>query len=113
MSETVSQHAPLRAALDEISRRAIADRPENWPASANTDESPEPDEDTSGGPAALLWAALSLAPSDGVPVADLVAATGMSHRWVNYRLRALADAGRAVQVRRGLWRTTGPAGGSL
>jgi hypothetical protein len=43
-------------------------------------------------------------PAEGVPVADLVVATGMSHRWVNYRLRALASAGRAVQVKRGIWR---------
>ena len=57
-----------------------------------------------------LWAALSIAPEDGIPVADLVAATGMSHRWVNYRLRALADSGQAIQVRRGMWRATAPGG---
>ena len=46
-------------------------------------------------------------------MADLVSATGMSHRWVNYRLRALADADRAVQVKRGVWRLIGPEGDAL
>ena len=53
-------------------------------------------------PDALLWAALSIAPEQGVPVADLVAATGRSHRWVNYRLRALAESGQVIQVKRGM-----------
>ena len=64
----------------------------------------------SSGPEALLWAALCLAPEEGIPVADLVAATGMSHRWVNYRLRALADAGQAIQIKRGIWRAARPEG---
>jgi hypothetical protein len=62
------------------------------------------------GPEGLLWAALSLAPESGVPIADLEAATGMSQRWVKYRLRALADVGRAVQVRRGYLRAACPEG---
>ena len=56
----------------------------------------------------LLWAALCLASEQGVPVADLVAATGMSHRWVNYRLRALADTGQAIQIKGGIWRAVTP-----
>jgi hypothetical protein len=71
------------------------------------------EETDSGGPDALLWAMLSRAPAEGIPVADLVAATGMSHRWVNYRLRALADVGRAVQIKRGVWRTTEPRSDAL
>ena len=43
-------------------------------------------------------------------MADLVAATGMSHRWVNYRLRALADSGQAIQLKRGMWRAITPEG---
>jgi hypothetical protein len=35
----------------------------------------------------------------------------MSRRWVYYRLRELAAAGRAVQTTRGLWRIV-PQGGS-
>lgn len=113
VSETVAQHAPGRPSLDEISLSAISERPRGWSASSGADQDLEPDAEASDGPAALLWAALSLAPDDGIPVADLVDATGMSHRWVNYRLRELADAGRAVQVRRGVWRTADPEGGAL
>jgi hypothetical protein len=32
-----------------------------------------------------------------------MAATGMSRRWVYYRLRELADAGRVIQTERGNW----------
>ncbi len=108
VSETVALHAAVRPPLDEISLRAVSERPYEWPASANGGEGPELDADTGDSPEAMLWAALSLAPDEGLPVADLVAATGMSHRWVNYRLRALADTGRAIQVRRGVWRTPDP-----
>lgn len=51
----------------------------------------------------LLWAALCQVPEEGIPVADLVSATGRGHRWINYRLKALGDAGRAIQIRRGVW----------
>ena len=56
-------------------------------------------------PEVIFWAALSLAPDEGTSVPDLVTETGMSRRWVYYRLRELAAAGRAVQVARGQWRT--------
>ena len=100
VSDTASRHAPLRPPLDEISLRALAERPSGWSESTG--------DYTDDGPMVLLWAALTLAPDDGIPVADLVTATGMSHRWVNYRLRALADAGRVIQIKRGIWRTTDP-----
>jgi hypothetical protein len=112
VSETAARHALVRPGLDEISLRAVSET-RAWPASPDAHESPELDADTRDGPTALLWAALSLAPDEGAPVADLVTATGMSHRWVNYRLRALADAGRAAQVRRGVWRASDPQGEAL
>jgi S-DNA-T family DNA segregation ATPase FtsK/SpoIIIE len=97
------RYAATRPALDEISQRALTDRP---PADATL----EPVGESAGedDPDAVLWAALSIASEDGIPVADLVAATGMSHRWVNYRLRALADSGQAIQVKRGMWRAITP-----
>ncbi len=107
VSETVSQHASSRPRLDEISRRAVSERPDDGPASPTSHDASGSDPG-SDGPGALLWAALLMAPGEGLPVADLVAESGMSHRWVNYRLRALADAGRVTQVRRGLWRTWSP-----
>jgi hypothetical protein len=108
VSETASRHAPQRPPLDEISLRALSERPHGWSEFTSGDEGTELDANTDDGPAALLWAALFLTPEEGVPVADLVIATGMSHRWVNYRLRALADAGRVIQIRRGVWRAADP-----
>jgi hypothetical protein len=104
VTETAARHAPLRPRLDEVSLQALAERPAGRPAATGAEPGNEPEPDTEDGPEALLWAALRLAPENGIPVADLVAATGMSHRWVNYRLRALADAGRAIQISRGVWR---------
>jgi len=108
VSETASRHAPLRPPLDEISLRAWSECPSGWSESTSSDDGPEFDGGTDDGPAALLWAVLSLSPEEGVPVADLVTATGMSHRWVNYRLRALADAAHVIQIRRGVWRAADP-----
>ena len=61
---------------------------------ADADHASRPEPASPGEMAAedVLWLALAMAPREDIPVADLVAATGMSHRWVNYRLRALADA---------------------
>jgi DNA translocase FtsK/SpoIIIE-like protein len=104
--QTAADHAPLRPELDEVSLRALTERPQGRPKAPGD----EPSAEAEDGPGALLWAALSRAPEDGVPTADLEAATGMSQRWVHYRLRALADAGRAIQVRRGYWRAASPEG---
>ena len=56
-------------------------------------------------PDAILRRALSAAPAEGVPVSDLITVTGMSRRWVFYRLRQLEADGYAVQMVRGYWRT--------
>jgi S-DNA-T family DNA segregation ATPase FtsK/SpoIIIE len=111
VTETASQHAALRPRLDEVSRLAMEERSDSraYAEAATAEAGAGDSEETDGGaPDALLWAMLSRAPAEGIPVADLVAATGMSHRWVNYRLRALADVGRAVQIKRGIWRATEP-----
>jgi DNA-binding IclR family transcriptional regulator len=47
---------------------------------------------------------MCIAPPEGITVPELIDQTGMSRRWVYYRLRELADAGRAVQTERGTWR---------
>jgi DNA translocase FtsK/SpoIIIE-like protein len=111
IAETAAAHAALRPELDEVSLRALAERPQCRPQAAGAAPGAGHDGASGDDPEALLWAALSLAPEDGVPTADLEAATGMSQRWVHYRLRALADACRAVQVRRGYWRAVNPEGG--
>ena len=63
----------------------------------------------------MLWDALNGAGPDGISVADLEAACGRTRRWVYYRLREHAAAGRAVQVRAatgGVRPRTGTLGGS-
>jgi hypothetical protein len=102
VTEAAARYAPVRPRLDTISRLALTARP---PAPATEepgagDHAAEPDDD----PEATLWAALSAAPDEGISAPELVAATGMSRRWVYYRLRELASAGRVTQTARGLWR---------
>jgi FtsK/SpoIIIE family len=80
---------------------------------------PEPPQDGASSPVlrddpdaaeGALWVALLAAGPEGVTVAQLVATTGMSRRWVYYRLGELGEAGRVVQVARGAWRAAPPAG---
>jgi S-DNA-T family DNA segregation ATPase FtsK/SpoIIIE len=111
VTETASHYADSRPVLDEVSRRAMEERSDgrtHVAADAFDGRAADSGEADSSEPDALLWTALSLAPDEGIPVADLVAATGMSHRWVNYRLKALAEVGRAIQVKRGVWRLAQP-----
>jgi antitoxin (DNA-binding transcriptional repressor) of toxin-antitoxin stability system len=108
VAETASEHASLRPELDEVSMCALDERAQSRPAAQEPELTTTDTEDAEGGADVLLWSALCLAPDEGIPVADLVAATGMSQRWVHYKLRALANAGRAVQVRRGIWRAARP-----
>jgi hypothetical protein len=111
VAETASEHASLRPELDEVSLQALEERadkrpepPRELPGSAHRDD-PERVDDQDD-PEALLWAALCLAPEQGVSVAELMNETGMSRRWIYYRLRALAEGGRAIQIDHGSWRAT-------
>ena len=54
-------------------------------------------------PGSILWAALSLAPDEGITVPELVDQTGMSRAWIYQRLRDLVRNGQAAQVTRGRW----------
>jgi hypothetical protein len=108
VTETAGEHASLRPELDEVSTDALDERAQSYPATQSNEPDTEHGEDAESGADALLWSALCLAPDEGISIADLVAATGMSQRWVHYRLRALANAGRAVQVRRGIWYAARP-----
>jgi hypothetical protein len=122
VSDTASRHAELRPELDEVSRRALV---ETKPAEDQTPPGkppcglghPDAEADREAGtggqgidPEVILWAALSLAPGEGISVPDLMTETGMSRRWIYYRLRGLATAGRAVQTTRGQWRAVSPGG---
>jgi FtsK/SpoIIIE family len=104
VSATADHHAGLRPVLDETSFRAIEERADAHPDPPVSPAGTSHGDDTRAGAEVLLWAALSLAPEQGISVPDLTVATGMSRRWVYYRLRELADAGRAAQTEQGTWR---------
>jgi S-DNA-T family DNA segregation ATPase FtsK/SpoIIIE len=97
VTATAASHAGLCPPLDEVSRRAILPVPQT-PA-----EDPRATPEASA-PEEMLWAALSLAPDEGMPVPDLVQYTGMSRQWVYLRLRELLSCGNVIQVSRGRWR---------
>ena len=79
--------------------------PEFQPEYEDGDDGPE---GTPGGnqndPQRILRTVLSAAPPVGIPVSEIIIATGMSRRWVLYRLQQMAAEGLAVQVAHGLWR---------
>ena len=114
MASTANLHADLRPPLDEVSRQAIEEQNRAERAAAAAGETGEPHgsspdaEDKHGSadddPEAILWAALSLAPDEGITVPDLMTATGMSRPWIYLRLRELAERGQVIQVSRGRWR---------
>jgi hypothetical protein len=99
---TAERHAQIPRQLDEISCAAIkaSHRAEANAIPADAEEIADERPDAN----AMLWAVLSTAPSEGIPVSELITITGMSRRWVFYRLKQLAERGEAVQTVRGHWR---------
>jgi hypothetical protein len=126
VARTVAYYGPHRPQLDDVSRGALhpgpaptepvpwylvnarrdAEEPTFQAGYEDTEGSPveAPDESQSG-PEEILLAVLAAAPPEGIPVREIITATGMSRRWVFYRLQQLAAAGRAVQMVRGYWRS--------
>ena len=110
VTETSAWHSRIPRQLDEISRNAMLNapawpEPEYQPEYENTEDVPEEiPSDNQDDPEQILWAALSAAPPEGIPVREIITATGMSRRWVFYRLQQMAAEGLAVQVARGFWR---------
>ena len=102
VADTAARHAQIPRQLDEISRAATVTTytDEARTISADTEEISAERLDAN----AMLWEALSAAPPEGIPVSELIAITGMSRRWVFWRLKQLADRGHAVQTVRGHWR---------
>jgi S-DNA-T family DNA segregation ATPase FtsK/SpoIIIE len=115
VTDAVARYAPARSstpthALPEPKGHQRRNRPgEPSPDHhAAAPDGAEPPVDGAAGqqdPDAILRRALSAAPDEGIPVSDLITVTGMSRRWVFYRLRQLAADGYAVQTVRGQWRT--------
>ncbi len=114
VTDTASRYASFRPPLDDVSRRAIEQPGDKEPLGTSADDqggpavSPAEDvgrvDGAQDAPEAILWAALSLAPDDGVTVPDLMNTTGMSRPWIYQRLRELAEHGHVIQVSRGRWR---------
>jgi S-DNA-T family DNA segregation ATPase FtsK/SpoIIIE len=117
VQEAVNRYAPIRPRLDTISRQALTAGPP--PQGQSPAEEPLPGnqtaqpgerhrhaQDPQHDPDTILRRALTAAPPEGTPVADLITITGMSRRWVFYRLRQLAATGNAIQTVRGQWRAT-------
>src|SRR5262249_49757851 len=114
VADTAARYANGRPALDRVSQLAIEERaqiPPDDPAhlgdATNRDYSGGSPDDTRGAPEAILWAALSLAPPEGVTVPELMDETGMSRPWIYQRLQDLARRGQVAQVSRGRWHATG------
>jgi hypothetical protein len=110
VSDAASRHAELRPELDEVSMRALDERQDMQPKARQEIDGHvsksvgQSREDAGRAPEALLWAALSLAPGEGISVPDLMSATRMSRPWIYQRLREMADRGQVAQVGRGRWR---------
>jgi S-DNA-T family DNA segregation ATPase FtsK/SpoIIIE len=105
------RYAPARPQLDATSRRAPTTPPAASPVVTEPSGTGQdgagpgrPRDAGDEGPEGILQSALSRAPDQGISVADLTTITGMSRRWVYYRLRELSAAGRVIQTARGLWR---------
>jgi hypothetical protein len=102
VANTAACHAQIPRHLDEISHAATEttymDEASTIPADTEeiAVESPGAND--------ILWAALSTARPEGIPVSELITITRMSRRWVFYRLKQLAERGEAVQTVRGHWR---------
>ena len=110
----VRRHAGRRLPLDPASANALDTAADRGTENAHdAHDGPRPVRPSNGRPAGrrrdadpetALWDALLAAPAEGVPVADLMEATGMGRSWIYYRLQEHAAAGRAVQTVRGHWR---------
>ena len=99
---TAARHAQIPRQLDDISRAATEKTYTSQPRTSpvNIEDIAEERADANS----ILWSALSTAPPEGIPVSELITITGMSRRWVFWRLKQLADRGEAVQTVRGHWR---------
>jgi S-DNA-T family DNA segregation ATPase FtsK/SpoIIIE len=102
----VSQSAPHRP-RPASSQPDTPAAPPTAPESPQTAPEPAP-HDHQPRPEVTLWDALVDAGPEGVFIGELEAACGLTRRWVYYRLKEHARAGRAIQVRRGYWRAARP-----
>jgi len=109
--ERIARHAAQHANGRPRLPAGGPDTPQTAPGTPQSDEEAPARGDGYGRPETALWAALADAGSEGVPVAELLAITGMPRPTLYRHLQAHAAAGRAVQVARGYWRAARPPDG--
>jgi DNA translocase FtsK/SpoIIIE-like protein len=113
---TVEAHTDGRTVLDGISREALRGAAHNSAeASAPGDSAAvvtEAGKRAHGDAESVLRGMLATAPPEGVPVALLMTATGLSRPTLYRRLDQLIRAGDAVQVTRGRYRAADPLDGN-
>jgi S-DNA-T family DNA segregation ATPase FtsK/SpoIIIE len=108
--ESRDQHAARYGHQPPTLSAPVPDAP--WTAPEPPQTAPEgPSRGKGPRPETALWDALAVAGPEGVFIGDLAAVCGRTRRWVHYRLQEHAQAGRAVQVRRGYWRAAHRAPG--
>jgi S-DNA-T family DNA segregation ATPase FtsK/SpoIIIE len=118
VARTVTQYAPYRPQLDDVSRSALdlgqatTDEPVPWYLVNRHSDASEPARSPEGNSTTslvdVLWVALCLAPENGVDVAELMRQTGMGRSTLYRYLAQLAEEGRATQVSWGHWRASRP-----
>jgi hypothetical protein len=102
VAEASARHSLIPRGLDNISRNAMLNAPQQAPgfrpeyeATGNAGESPEE----------ALWRALLSAPVEGWEIGELKRITGMTRTTLYRHLSEHARNGRAYQVSRGRWRS--------
>ena len=106
--DQIARHAARHAHGRPVLPAGGPDAAQTGPESPQTAGHGAAGGDDRDGPEMALWAALTSAGPDGVPVGELLALTGMARPTLYRHLQAHVRAGRAVQVARGYWRATGP-----
>jgi S-DNA-T family DNA segregation ATPase FtsK/SpoIIIE len=106
----IARHAAACAGSRPALGSETPGMPQTAPEPPHGDGKAESRTDYYPGPEAALWAVLTSAGPDGIPVAELMRLTGMTRATLYRHLQALSQAGRAEQVTRGHWRAA-PAGG--
>jgi hypothetical protein len=110
VARTADRHSHNRPRLDGISRAAIHKTESTpWYLVNHRGGADEPDDDTppiddTPTPEDALWLALRTAPDEGLDIAELMRATGMTRPTLYRRLSQHNRAGRATQVSWGHWR---------
>jgi S-DNA-T family DNA segregation ATPase FtsK/SpoIIIE len=100
IAATARRHAARRPVLNPPNPAPPDDTRQSAPVSASERLAPQEAETAEE----RLWRALLAAPEPGASIPDLIKASGKSRRWVYYRLKEHAKAGRVVQTARGQWR---------